>query len=147
MAYLNANIPATYAQIRKELLYDGKKHHGIKHKKEVDDMNPSFQKNLRTNTFHNNRANNRKDGVFGSKSSETIYSSSKDRLCKMHFKIKMESNRWYIRGGVGCSVHNDHSKTKVGDIRKRSNQMCESICQLVKDGEESNICDSSISNL
>ena len=28
MAYLNANIPATYAQIRKEFLYDGKKHHG-----------------------------------------------------------------------------------------------------------------------
>jgi hypothetical protein len=28
MAYLNANIPATYAQIRKEYLYDLKKHHG-----------------------------------------------------------------------------------------------------------------------
>ena len=28
MAYLNANIPATYAQIRREYLYDGKKHHG-----------------------------------------------------------------------------------------------------------------------
>ena len=28
MAYLNANIPAPYAQIRKEYLYDLKKHHG-----------------------------------------------------------------------------------------------------------------------
>ena len=28
MAYLNANIPPTYAQIRKEYLYDLKKHHG-----------------------------------------------------------------------------------------------------------------------
>ena len=28
MAYLNANIPVTYAQIRKEYLYDLKKHHG-----------------------------------------------------------------------------------------------------------------------
>ena len=28
MAYLNANIPATSAQIRKEYLYDVKKHHG-----------------------------------------------------------------------------------------------------------------------
>ena len=28
MAYLNANIPATYAQIRREYLYDLKKHHG-----------------------------------------------------------------------------------------------------------------------
>ena len=28
MAYLNANIPPTYAQIRREYLYDGKKHHG-----------------------------------------------------------------------------------------------------------------------
>ena len=28
MAYLNANIPATYAQIRREYLYDCKKHHG-----------------------------------------------------------------------------------------------------------------------
>jgi hypothetical protein len=28
MAYLNANIPPLYAQIRKEFLYDGKKHHG-----------------------------------------------------------------------------------------------------------------------
>jgi hypothetical protein len=28
MAYLNANIPATYAQIRKEYLYDLKSHHG-----------------------------------------------------------------------------------------------------------------------
>ena len=28
MAYLNANIPATYAQIRKEYLYDLKKHQG-----------------------------------------------------------------------------------------------------------------------
>ena len=28
MAYLNANIPPTYAQIRREFLYDLKKHHG-----------------------------------------------------------------------------------------------------------------------
>ena len=28
MAYLNANIPPTYAQIRKEYLYDLKKHKG-----------------------------------------------------------------------------------------------------------------------
>ncbi len=28
MAYLNANIPPTYAQIRREFLYDCKKHHG-----------------------------------------------------------------------------------------------------------------------
>ena len=28
MAYLNSNIPATYAQIRREYLYDCKKHHG-----------------------------------------------------------------------------------------------------------------------
>ena len=28
MAYLNANIPVTYAQIRREYLYDLKKHHG-----------------------------------------------------------------------------------------------------------------------
>ena len=28
MAYLNANIPTTYAQIRKEYLYDFKKGHG-----------------------------------------------------------------------------------------------------------------------
>ena len=28
MAYLNANIPATYAQIRREYLYDLKDHHG-----------------------------------------------------------------------------------------------------------------------
>jgi len=28
MAYLNANIPPTYAQIRREYLYDCKKHHG-----------------------------------------------------------------------------------------------------------------------
>ena len=28
MAYLNANIPATYAQIRREYLFDCKKHHG-----------------------------------------------------------------------------------------------------------------------
>ena len=28
MAYLNANIPATYAQIRREFLYDLKDHHG-----------------------------------------------------------------------------------------------------------------------
>ena len=28
MAYLNANIPATYAQIRREYLYDLKSHHG-----------------------------------------------------------------------------------------------------------------------
>ena len=28
MSYLNANIPPTYAQIRKEYLYDLKKHHG-----------------------------------------------------------------------------------------------------------------------
>jgi hypothetical protein len=28
MAYLNANIPPLYAQIRKEFLYDNKKHHG-----------------------------------------------------------------------------------------------------------------------
>jgi hypothetical protein len=28
MAYLNANIPATYAQIRREFLYDLQKHHG-----------------------------------------------------------------------------------------------------------------------
>ena len=28
MAYLNANIPPIYAQIRKEYLYDNKKHHG-----------------------------------------------------------------------------------------------------------------------
>ena len=27
MAYLNANIPATYAQIRREYLYDLKEHH------------------------------------------------------------------------------------------------------------------------
>ena len=28
MAYLNVNIPVTYAQIRREYLYDLKKHHG-----------------------------------------------------------------------------------------------------------------------
>ena len=28
MAYLNANIPVTYSQIRREYLYDLKKHHG-----------------------------------------------------------------------------------------------------------------------
>jgi hypothetical protein len=28
MAYLNANIPATYAQVRREYLYDLKQHHG-----------------------------------------------------------------------------------------------------------------------
>ena len=28
MAYLNANIPATYAQIKREYLYDLKSHHG-----------------------------------------------------------------------------------------------------------------------
>jgi len=28
MAYLNANIPVQYAQIKKEFLYDLKKHHG-----------------------------------------------------------------------------------------------------------------------
>ena len=28
MAYLNANIPPEYAQIKREYLYDGKKHHG-----------------------------------------------------------------------------------------------------------------------
>ena len=28
MAYLNANIPVTYAQIRREYLYDLTKHHG-----------------------------------------------------------------------------------------------------------------------
>ena len=28
MSYLNANIPVEYAQIRKEYLYDLKKHHG-----------------------------------------------------------------------------------------------------------------------
>ena len=28
MAYLNANIPPTYAQIKREYLYDLKKHHG-----------------------------------------------------------------------------------------------------------------------
>ena len=28
MAYLNANIPVTYAQIRREYLYDLQKHHG-----------------------------------------------------------------------------------------------------------------------
>jgi len=28
MAYLNANIPATYAQVRREYLYDLKEHHG-----------------------------------------------------------------------------------------------------------------------
>ena len=28
MAYLNANIPVTYAQIKREYLYDCKKHHG-----------------------------------------------------------------------------------------------------------------------
>ncbi len=28
MAYLNANIPPTYAQIRREYLYDSKKHQG-----------------------------------------------------------------------------------------------------------------------
>ena len=28
MAFLNANIPPTYAQIRREYLYDSKKHHG-----------------------------------------------------------------------------------------------------------------------
>ena len=28
MAYLNANIPVTYAQIRREYLYDLKEHHG-----------------------------------------------------------------------------------------------------------------------
>ena len=28
MAYLNANIPPVYAQIRREYLYDLKKHHG-----------------------------------------------------------------------------------------------------------------------
>jgi len=28
MAYLNANIPAQYAQIKREYLYDLKKHHG-----------------------------------------------------------------------------------------------------------------------
>jgi len=28
MAYLNANIPVTYAQIRREYLYDLKAHHG-----------------------------------------------------------------------------------------------------------------------
>jgi len=33
MAYLNANIPVTYAQIRREYLYDLKKHHG-----EVEDL-------------------------------------------------------------------------------------------------------------
>ena len=28
MAYLNANIPVIYAQIRREYLYDLKEHHG-----------------------------------------------------------------------------------------------------------------------
>ena len=28
MAYLNVNIPPTYAQIKREYLYDLKKHHG-----------------------------------------------------------------------------------------------------------------------
>ena len=28
MSYLNANIPVEYAQIRREYLYDLKKHHG-----------------------------------------------------------------------------------------------------------------------
>ena len=28
MAYLNANIPGTYAQISREYLYDLQKHHG-----------------------------------------------------------------------------------------------------------------------
>ena len=28
MAYLNANIPTTYAQVRREYLYDLKSHHG-----------------------------------------------------------------------------------------------------------------------
>ena len=28
MSYLNANIPATYAQVRREYLYDLKEHHG-----------------------------------------------------------------------------------------------------------------------
>ena len=28
MAYLNANIPPEYAQIKREYLYDCKKHHG-----------------------------------------------------------------------------------------------------------------------
>ena len=28
MAYLNANIPVQYSQIRREYLYDLKKHHG-----------------------------------------------------------------------------------------------------------------------
>ena len=28
MAYLNANVPVTYAQIRREYLYDLQKHHG-----------------------------------------------------------------------------------------------------------------------
>ena len=28
MAYLNANIPVQYAQIKREYLYDLKKHHG-----------------------------------------------------------------------------------------------------------------------
>ncbi len=28
MAYLNANIPVTYAQIKREYLFDLKKHHG-----------------------------------------------------------------------------------------------------------------------
>ena len=28
MAYLNVNVPPTYAQIRREYLYDLKKHHG-----------------------------------------------------------------------------------------------------------------------
>ena len=28
MAYLNANIPVEYAQIKREYLYDLKKHHG-----------------------------------------------------------------------------------------------------------------------
>eukprot|EP00957_Ditylum_brightwellii_P128808 9825638-Ditylum_brightwellii.AAC.1 len=51
---------------------DEGKHHGVNHAKEVDEMNPPFQRNIRNTSFHHDRTNNRNNGVFESKSSNSM---------------------------------------------------------------------------
>eukprot|EP00957_Ditylum_brightwellii_P134985 10292137-Ditylum_brightwellii.AAC.1 len=49
----------TYVPDKQLICAGGKKHHGIKHAKKLDEMNPVFQSDLRNTTFHNDQSNNR----------------------------------------------------------------------------------------
>jgi len=42
------------------------------------------------------------------------------RLC-----FGIEKDRWYVKGGKKCNVHNDHIKTDKGDICKKRNAIGE----------------------